>query len=231
MSWLTPYDVVLLDLDGLLVTTEELHFAAYRAMCQARGCTLSWTMNDFFSAAHFSATGLRDALYAAFPQLKEQEPKWSVLYEEKRRAYLKILQEQPVGLMPGVDTLLRGLQEAGIPKAVVTNSPQEQVALIRVKQPLLDTVPLWLTREGYANGKPAPDGYIAALEKLGKSGARAIGFEDSLRGVEALIGAGVRYPTLIAPSDHPQMVSGIPQGVRYFTSFPEFFLGGHTQRA
>ncbi|HEX4839482.1 MAG TPA: HAD family phosphatase [Rhabdochlamydiaceae bacterium] len=209
MQWIQHFDLFLFDFDGLLVNTEELHCEAYRQMCQGRGYSLDWSLFEFFEAAHFSSTGLRDAIYREFPELQKQEPRWDVLYAEKKHRYQALLEKGEPGLilalMPGVTDVLVALEKTGKRRCVVTNSPKVQVDLIKEKVPLLNTIPVWITRENYREPKPHPECYLTAIRQLGKPGDRVIGFEDSTRGFQALTDAGVRTALLIAPQNHPQM--------------------------
>ena len=216
MQWIQSFDLFLFDFDGLLVNTEELHFAAYRKMCQQRGYDLDWTLSDFFQAAHFNASGLKNAIYQKFPQLQQEEPRWEVLYAEKKRCYQELLEKGTLSLMPGVPEVLIALEKAGKRRCVVTNSTKPQVDLIKEKIPLLKTIPVWLTRENYREPKPHPECYLTAIQQLGKPGDRMIGFEDSTRGLQALKEAGVSKVLLIGPADHPQMKNF--QGA-YYPSF------------
>jgi beta-phosphoglucomutase-like phosphatase (HAD superfamily) len=59
----------------------------------------------------------------------------------------------------------------------------------------------------YANGKPAPDPFLKAAERLGVAPALCLALEDSHNGVRAASAAGmmtVMVPDLIAPTDEIQ---------------------------
>lgn len=224
MQWIHKFNLFLFDFDGLLVNSEELHFLAYQEMCRDRGYVLTWDLPRFFKAAHFKATGLKEAIYAEFPRLCQEEPNWSVLYEEKKRSYQKLLEKGKINLMPGVQPLLEALKKHGIRRCVVTNSLYEQVEKIKDQNPILQSIPLWITREDYKEAKPAPDGYLLAIKKLGQAGDKIIGFEDSTRGLQALIAAKITQPVLISPAHHPQMADSLPKGVRHFTSLADIDL-------
>jgi len=220
MRWIHQFQLFLFDFDGLLVNTEDLHFAAYQKMCRDRGFELNWDFESFCKAAHFSSTGLKDGIYAEFPALFDQEPRWDVLYQEKKAAYMGLLQEGKLQLLPGVSEVLEALQKADIRRCVVTNSTKEQVECIKQALPLLKSIPVWITREQYEKPKPAPDGYLKALDQMAKPEDKVIGFEDSFRGLTSLEAAGCRG-VLICPAFHPQMDSLQGKGVLHFESFSQ----------
>ncbi len=220
MHWIHSYSLYLFDFDGLLVNSEDLHFAAYVEMCRRRGFELTWDFYRFCLAAHFSSTGLRDAIYQEFPDLKANEPTWDVLYAEKKSIYQELIESGKLELLPGVQALLKALEEAGIRRCVATNSTKAQVDAIKKQLPALATIPLWVTREDYQKAKPEPDAYLTAIRLLGNKEDRMIGFEDSIRGVQALKRAGVP-PVLICPEIHPQLDEPLLADVPHFVSFED----------
>ena len=212
MDWIKRFDLFLFDFDGLLVNTEELHFAAYKKMCRDRGFELKWSFETYCTKAHFRSLGIKVALEEDLPELMAQESDWDVLYGEKQRAYFGLLEEGAVSLMPGVKELLVRLAKEDKRRCVVTNSPKEQIDMICAQLPHLKTVPLWITREDYTQPKPDPEGYKRALKKLERSHDRIIGFEDTFKGLQAL----QKVPC------HPVIISAFfkPEGaVSHFESF------------
>lgn len=218
MQWIHQYQLFLFDFDGLLVNTEEIHYQAYIKMCADRGFNLTWTFNRYSDAAHHSATALQEQLYAQFPDLKAQEPNWNVLYEEKKAAFLYLVQEGAAHLMPGVHPLLLALDEANIKRCVVTHSPTPLVNLIREQNPILNTIPNWITREHYNYPKPHPECYLIAIQKLSKPTDQIIGFEDSPRGLKALLETTAKA-VLVCPPDYPYVPKLIAESITYYPSF------------
>src|SRR5262249_30504085 len=105
-------------------------------MCKARGFKLPWDFNQYAAFALKGGTNyLRDAIYGALPGLKGQESNWDVLYREKTKFLLELLNQEPIPLMPGAEGLLRALELADIPRCVVTHSSRQQVSLIQQRQP------------------------------------------------------------------------------------------------
>ncbi len=220
MSWLQQFQCFLFDFDGTLVNTEEVHFAAYRQMLARYGYTLDWTFPRYCQAAHFSAEGLRDQIYEALPALQAQEPSWEVLYTQKREIYYTLLQEGATTLLPGVTEVLTVLQKAGVTTGVVTHSPAPHIQLIRDQHPLLNTIPHWITRESYTHPKPHPECYQIAIERLAKPNEHVIGFEDTPRGLQSLLGSRA-YPVLVNPYDYFDLQAWKDQGVQVVSSFYE----------
>lgn len=135
MNWIFHYQLFLFDLDGLLVDTEELHWKAYVKMCHDRGHELRWDFPTYFSIAQQDAHAPERAIYAEFPQLHKEEPRWSVLYAEKKAALQYLLDTEDIPLLPGVTELLQALERAGTKRCVVTHSSKDLVEKIRKRMP------------------------------------------------------------------------------------------------
>lgn len=221
-NWLTRFHLYLFDFDGLLVNTEKLHYLAYKKMCADRGIKLSWDFPTYLSFALYNPTALRDRLYLEFPTLYRAESNWSVLYQEKKRAYQELIEKENILLMDGVEELLLALEKLNIARCVVTHSPLEQTLMIRKKNPLLNTIPHWITREDYVNPKPDPECYQKAIKLYGKENEPIIGFEDSPRGFTALAQTKA-LPVLVSPLFARNEVAQFTQRpFHHFLSLKEF---------
>lgn len=193
--------IVLFDFDGLLVNSEPLHYAAYMQMCKEHAIEIDWDFAKFCHAAHSQAGGFFTALEKQVPGIFSGRLSAASLYADKKRIYEELLVAKPVELMPGVSEVLAKLKDLDVRHAVVTNSPKGQIDVVRKKQPQLDEIPLWVTREDYKQPKPAPDGYLLAMGKLGRDKELVIGFEDTLKGIRSLIAAGAEA-VLVSASDY-----------------------------
>ena len=220
MQSLNHYKLFLFDFDGLLVNTEEIHFLAYQRMCHARGYPLDWDFERYCQAAHYNPTGLRDHIYSHFPELHQKEPNWDILYAEKKQAVCNLVSQGAVQLMPGVERFLKRIQELGATTCVVTNSPEPLVNLIRYQNPVLEAIPHWLTREHYVKPKPDPEGYLKAIELFAKENDSVIGFEDTPRGLTALMGTRADS-VIICKTTYPEIPTFLNRGAHHFHSFEE----------
>jgi beta-phosphoglucomutase len=223
MDWLQQYQLFLFDFDGLLVNTEEIHYLAYKQMCAAREVDFSWDFNRYCQAAHYDAHALKNQIYVEFPALYDQEPNWDILYAEKKEELRKLFQTGAVRLMPGVDKMLKYLQDNSIPRCVVTHSPDDLVGLVRKQNPILNTIPNWITREQYSQPKPHPECYQKAISTFAKPMDRVVGFEDTPRGLWSLLGTNRAKAILVCEANYPEIPEFISKGVCHFRSFKDLF--------
>jgi HAD superfamily hydrolase (TIGR01509 family) len=85
-----------------------------------------------------------------------------------------------------------------IPFAVVSGSTRDSVVGSLTVLGLMDKFDAIVSADDYKNGKPAPDGYLLAAERLGVAPADCLVFEDTEMGIEAATAAGmasVKVPT------------------------------------
>jgi beta-phosphoglucomutase len=217
MNWTRNYQLFLFDFDGLLVDTEYLHFVSYKQMCSRHGYEMNWDFQRFCREAHGKVMGIFEAIKREFPQIFENGLNKEALYEEKKAIYAEMLKNTHLELMEGASNLLTLLAEKGIKRAVVTNSPREHVGIIKESLPVLKSIPLWVTREDYSNPKPSPEGYLIAIRKLAEPGDRIIGFEDTLKGLKALLAAGVEG-ILVCPAHSEHIKECVSLGAKHFES-------------
>lgn len=198
-----------------MVNTEELHYQAYQRMLKNHGYTLDWDFNRYCQAAHYDATALRDQIYNLYPKLQIAQPDWKKLHAEKTAIISELIQAGAVQLMPGAQKLLQTLQEANVKRCVVTHSPVELIKLVRQQNPILDSIPYWMTREMYSQPKPNPECYLKAIEMFAKPNDRVIGFEDTPRGIWALQETRAT-PVIICQAQYPEIPSFLQAGVLHF---------------
>ncbi|RCW21474.1 HAD superfamily hydrolase (TIGR01509 family) [Ciceribacter lividus] len=112
--------------------------------------------------------------------------------------------ETELKLKAGVTALLDTLDQHGIPRAICTSSAHHQVRHHLEGFGLLPRFDHVVAQGDYARGKPAPDPYLAAAERLGVAPADCLALEDSHNGIRSAAAAGmmaVMVPDLLAPTD------------------------------
>jgi HAD superfamily hydrolase (TIGR01509 family) len=175
---------ILWDNDGVLVDTEHWYFKATQRALAELGVDLDEDayqqrmMRGVSSWELAAEAGIAPELIAAKRQQR------NVYYE----AYLA----QETIEIPGVERVLAKLaEESNVSMAIVTTSRRSHFDLIHRKGNLLRFMDFVLTREDYVASKPDPEPYLLALRRFGASADECLVVEDSQRGLQAAIAAGI----------------------------------------
>ncbi len=181
-----PVRAVVFDLDGLLIDTECVFTEAARRLLARRGLELE----DAFMASIMGVPG-RDAL----PRFRDRyrlADTLEALADEYKGDFFAVLRGGHAPLMPGALDLLDRLDARRLPKAIATSSSREYVDTVFGPHGLLDRFAFVLTCEDVTHGKPDPEIYRRAAERLGLPPAGVLVLEDSVNGLRSAKGAGCR---------------------------------------
>jgi HAD superfamily hydrolase (TIGR01509 family) len=114
------------------------------------------------------------------------------LGDRKEELYREILRRDGIEPLPGVVALLREMQSLGLPRALGSSSPRlniETVTEMAGLEGLFDAV---VCAEDVTVGKPDPQVFLKAAEKIGRVPAKCVVFEDAHVGIEAGKRAGMK---------------------------------------
>jgi beta-phosphoglucomutase-like phosphatase (HAD superfamily) len=192
-----PILAVVFDMDGLLVDTEVLIRDLMIEAAQARGADLPASVfqrmvglpndaSDAVARAHFGPSFPLEA--------------WLGEVSERAHAACEI----GVALKTGVVELLDFLEAAALPRAIATSSSHAAVRRTLGPSGILPRFGTVVAAGDYARGKPNPDPFLTAAQRLGIAPEVCLALEDSHNGVRAAHAAGmmtVMVPDLLEPSD------------------------------
>jgi HAD superfamily hydrolase (TIGR01509 family) len=102
--------------------------------------------------------------------------------------------------MPGLHHLLDALENANIPKAIATSSRREYTERLLGRFDFMPRFKFALTCEDVTQGKPHPEVYLSACQKLGFTPPTVLVLEDSGVGCRAAINAGTF--AVAVPGEH-----------------------------
>ena len=189
-------EAVVFDLDGLMIDTERLDWQGSKAAGAARGIDVD---DDFLR----QTIGRR--LVDVEPEFERRfghAVRWRTFAGEIQSWREDYIARHGVPWKTGVTELLDHLDLCGIPRALATSTVREEaMARMGLLFPRMHTAAFG---DEVANGKPAPDIYLLAVERLGVPADRCLALEDSLPGVEAAERAGltvIMVPDLVPSHD------------------------------
>ena len=110
----------------------------------------------------------------------------------KEERYRELVRRDGVVLLPGIGDWLARLRNAGWRQAVASSAPPANIDVLVDVLGLHDTFNAVVSAEAVAHGKPAPDVFLRAAEKVGVSPGRCVVVEDAAIGVEAARRGGMR---------------------------------------
>jgi beta-phosphoglucomutase-like phosphatase (HAD superfamily) len=174
---------VLWDLDGTLVDSEPYWAAAEHKLAQAHG--FEWTEQDELSLVGNALPVSGAALQARGIDLSVSE-----IVEIMVQSVVADI-GTAVPWQPGSLELLAALMSAEVPCALVTMSYQAIADQIVASVPA-GTFQAVVSGDNVTHGKPHPEPYILAAERLGVDISRSVAIEDSLTGLASAQSAGAR---------------------------------------
>lgn len=191
------FQAAIFDMDGLLLDTERVCMTVFEQACQAVG--VPFLKEIYLSIIGRNATGIEQVLRTGYgPQLD-----YPVLHKEWRKRYDAVVKHQAIPVKEGVIELLQWLKANNIPTAVAT-STQKEVASIKLKLAQLDSYfDSFTTGCEVTHGKPDPEIYLLAAQRLGVDPQFCLAFEDSNNGVISAVSANMmtyQIPDLVEPN-------------------------------
>jgi len=177
---------VLWDLDGTLVDSEQLHWEAWRETMAAEGVPITWEQ--------FKATfGRRnDSFVPQWLGAGATAGRVARVGDAKEACYRRLVRERGLAPAPGAAAWVRRLQARGWRQAIASSAPRENVEVMLEALRLRDCFQAIVAAEDVTEGKPNPQVFLLAAERLDVPPQRCIVVEDAPAGIEAARRAGMR---------------------------------------
>ena len=176
---------VIFDLDGVLVDTGWAHKQSWYDLAEKEGFSMT---DEFF----YTTFGMQN--YQIIPMLLGRDAssdEVDQLSDWKERRYRRLIAEK-LAPSEGAKSLLCDLKNKDFLLAVGSSAPRANLDLVLERTDLRDYFDAYVTGQDVTNGKPAPDTFLKAAEKLSLSANRCVVVEDAVQGVDAGKAAGMQ---------------------------------------
>ena len=175
-------DAVVFDLDGVITDTAEHHFRAWQRLTAEVSLPFDRELNERLKGV--SRMESLDIILDAAGRTPSLQDK--VRLADRKNAYFRELIEAitPADLLPGIGDLLRDLRARGVRTAIASMSHNvwdvvERLGIRELVDVIVDPTVL-------VKGKPDPEIFLTAAERLGVRLEDCVGIEDARAGIEAI---------------------------------------------
>ena len=201
------------DLDGLLVESEEDWERARRDVVAGFGA--AWTVDDQRAVLGTNMRQCCRYINERYRSPHRDERLGELLVARRMEIY-----GERLVVLPGAVEAVNALAET-YPLAIASSSPPAVIRFVVGQLGLADRFRAVASSDEVERGKPAPDVYLLACERLGLAGAEAVAFEDSEPGIRAAAAAGVRVVAVPNPA-YPPSIAALALADLVLPSFAAF---------
>ncbi len=210
-----PVSALIFDMDGLLVDSEPFAEAAMRSFLRRYGHDLTMEVSERLLGRRVPEA---IAFVSGHYGLVDDVAELNQIYNELRLAAIR----GNLRPLPGAAELIAFGREAGLRLALATSNMREHVDLSLTETALAGLFDAEATGDEVARGKPEPDIFLLAAERLGVDPAGCVVLEDSPAGIAAAKAAGmsalwvpqlkpgVSSPSTAADATLPDLLQAIP---------------------
>lgn len=179
------FGAIVFDCDGTLVDSMPIHYVAWVESLNHHGAPFDFTEEVFYSLAGVREQDVVKMLNEQYGSAVDPDG----VAEYKFELFQKRMRE--VGEIGPVADLARRAHAEGVPIAVASGSEEETVRGVLVANDLERLFEVIITPKLVKRGKPAPDMFLLAAERLGVAPEACVVFEDGESGMQAARAAGM----------------------------------------
>jgi len=195
-----PIKAVIFDLDGVIVSTDEFHFLAWKELADAEG--IPFDRHDNERLRGVSRMESLDILLEKADRAYSEAEK-EAMATRKNDIYRGLLVRlSPADILPGVHAVLEGLRERGVRSAIGSSSKNAGPILAAIG--LANAFDTIVDGTHITRSKPDPEVFSLAGRQLGIVPEACLVVEDADAGVEAGVAAGMPVLAVGSARNHPK---------------------------
>jgi beta-phosphoglucomutase family hydrolase len=174
------------DWDGVVIDSSRQHERGWELLAAEQGHPLP---SDWFKASF----GMRnDRVIGELLGWTRDPDRIHQLSLRKEELYRELIQHDRIQPLPGVVEWLGALREAGVPCAIASSTPRQNLDCVIDRLKLSPYFAAAVTADDVTHGKPHPEVFLTAAARLQVPPARCVVFEDAHVGLEAARAAGMK---------------------------------------
>ena len=184
-------EAVLFDMDGTLIDSHSTHVDCWLRYAAGEGVRLDRDrVNSTFGMVN------REIVRTFWPG--EVSDKKIMEISEGKEAMVRTTFRENFPAMPGAAELVRTLYSHGFKLAVGSSGPRENVELACQLLGIVPFLGAMISSSDVSRGKPHPEIFLTAAQRLGISPNRCLVVEDAAVGIEAAHFAGMKCAALLS---------------------------------
>ena len=191
---------VIFDLDGVIVSTDGLHYKAWKQMADREGIYFDQLINNRLRGVSRMESLAIILERAEKTYTDEEKLEMASMKNELYRESLSTLTQNDI--LPGVTPVLEKLRAMGVKLAIGSSSRNTPAILKQIG--LGDFFDAVADGNQIQNSKPDPEVFLKAAEMLGLSPAVCLVVEDAHAGVEAAVAGGFECAAIGDAKDDPR---------------------------
>jgi len=186
---------VIWDMDGVIADTAPYHLSAWQEVFQGKG--VKFTEENFrHSFGQRNDTIIRKTLGE-----ETSQEEIDAISGEKEASFRHRIRRN-LKPLPGVIKLITSLEKHGFKLALASSAPVENIQLLSAGLGIENRFQIIISDKDVTEGKPSPQGFLLAAQRLGVEPKNCIVIEDSVAGVAAAKTAGMHC--LAITNTHPR---------------------------
>ena len=191
---------VLWDMDGTLIDSMPYHWQAWQDILRQINRTVEHGVWN-------QTVGMRNSeiIPLLFPDMSPTEAAY--VDQSKEARYRELIEAQGIELLPGVAEWIQRFQAAGWKQAVASSAPPENVATIAHVLHFNGTFEDLISGADVQRGKPDPDIFLAAAQRLNVQPQQCLVIEDAFTGIEAAHRASMKAVGVL--NTHPHLEADV----------------------
>jgi beta-phosphoglucomutase len=207
-AWLrSDQPAVVFDFNGTLSNDEHILFDIFSELFRVH---LSWAMTAEDYRAELLGRSDREIIERAVARHgRGTDEEVTELLRLRQGVYKqRVADHNPIGAAAA--DLVKLLADNQIPVGIVTGAQRDDVLAVLNGSPTGELVSFLIAEEDVTDGKPHPEGFLAAAAKLNRRPSDVLVFEDSVPGVQAAVAAGMHCIVVCAHEPARELSAAAP---------------------